>query len=253
MRKIAITLLVALSLVGCSSESTNSDGEPEAKVTEEAAASPLEETAEPYVPQAPAPVTVEITCLDESYTSHSYYSPKEAWPTKYDSCEGNATDGELTKLETRAVKAAYADAGDTRNLGTLYGLCAQNGPESWNYLDTAGSPEQIAEVKGALVLCPDHPQRKKIGKALGGADRRNELESEGRAFGGGVFQVGKEIKPGTYYTSDVENCYWERTDANGEAIDNYFTNAAKRVQVTIRPSDYTFNSESCGQWQPVGP
>jgi hypothetical protein len=158
----------------------------------------------------------------------------------------------MTELETKAIETAYADEGDISSLGTLYSICAEAGPESLSYLDTAGSPSQIAEIKGALVLCPDHPQRKKIDKALGGAAKRNDLETDGKIFGEGLFRVGEEIKPGTYSTSDVEGCYWERTDANGETIDNYFTNAAKRVQVTIRSNDYSFSSENCGEWRPVG-
>lgn len=64
--------------------------------------------------------------------------------------------------------------------------------------------------------------------------------------------VGKEIKPGTYFVTDADGCYWERTNRNGATIDNYFTNGARRVQVTIRSSDYSFNSERCGEWHPAG-
>ncbi len=204
------------------------------------------------MPEAPAAVTVEIMCLDEAHSSHYYSSPEEAWPAKYNSCEGDASAGEMTDLQAKAVDAAYGDEAGISSLGTLYGICAEAGPETLNYLDIAGNPAQIAEVKGALMLCPRHPLRKKIDKALGEAAQRNDLKAEGKIFGGGIHLVGKEIKPGTYYTSDVEGCYWERTDANGEIIDNYFTNAAKRVQVTIRASDYSFSSDNCGQWQPVG-
>ncbi|WP_351237690.1 hypothetical protein [Streptomyces sp. NPDC002133] len=252
MKKITLAMLAALALAGCSSGPTLAGSEPDAAAVEETTSSAPQESAEPVVPEAPAVVTVEITCLDDTYSSHSYAFPEEAWPAKYNSCEGEATDGEMTELQRKAVETAYADEGGISSLGTLYGICAQAGPESLSYLDTAGSPEQIAEIKGALVLCPDHPQRKQIDKALGGAAKRNVLEADGKIFGEGVFRVGEEIKPGIYYTTDVEGCYWERTDANGETIDNNFTNAAKRVQVTIRSSDYSFNSENCGQWRPVG-
>ncbi len=33
---------------------------------------------------------------------------------------------------------------------------------------------------------------------------------------------------------------------------NGFTTSAKRVRVTIRSSDYSFNSEDCGRWEPAG-
>ncbi|MEV6422662.1 hypothetical protein [Streptomyces sp. NPDC051662] len=242
MKKIAVGLLVGLALVGCSSTSSETG----AADTESVQETP-EEAQEPVTSEAPPAVTVEITCSMEYYSSF-----EEAWSAEHDMCEGDATDGEMTDVENRAVKAAYDEEGYVSGLGVLYGICAQNGPDSFSYLDTAGSPEQITEIKGALTLCPEHPKKAQINKALAGAGKRNGLEAEGKIFGAGVFLVGDEIKADTYYATDVEGCYWERTDSNGEPIDNYFTNAAKRVQVTIRSSDYSFNSESCGQWRPVG-
>ncbi|MBM0239972.1 hypothetical protein JNW88_27820 [Micromonospora sp. ATA32] len=78
-----------------------------------------------------------------------------------------------------------------------------------------------------------------------------DLAAQGRLFGSGTFRVGKEIKPGTYVTTDVDGCYWERQNSSGNTIDNYFTNGARRVQVTIRSSDYAFSSERCGEWRPA--
>ncbi|MFD4117092.1 hypothetical protein ACFWSJ_27030 [Streptomyces niveus] len=242
MKKITLALLMGLVLVGCSSTSADTDAADSESVLETS-----DGTQAPITPEALPPVTVEISCSMDYYSSF-----EEAWPAEHDVCEGEATEGELTDLENRAVKAAYDVEGDASSLGTLYGICSQNGPDSFSYLDVAGSPDQIKEVRGALILCPDHPSKAQINKALGGAGNRNDLEAEGKIFSAGVFLVGDEIKAGTYYATDVDGCYWERTDANGQPIDNYFTNAAKRVQVTIRSSDYSFSSEGCGQWRPVG-
>lgn len=68
---------------------------------------------------------------------------------------------------------------------------------------------------------------------------------------GGSHTVGTDVEPGTYVVFDVEGCYWERLDANGEIIDNNFVSAAPRVQATIRPGDFAFNSEGCGRWVEV--
>lgn len=57
--------------------------------------------------------------------------------------------------------------------------------------------------------------------------------------------------PGTYVVLDVEDCYWERLDDKGEIIDNNFIMAAPRVEVTIRSTDYAFNS-TCGRWVRIG-
>ncbi|MFE2168891.1 hypothetical protein ACFXB3_28130 [Streptomyces sp. NPDC059447] len=195
---------------------------------------------------SPATVTAAIRC------AASYYSDfHKAWALEHPLCEATVTGKVMTEAEKHAVQTAYGSTDKTSSLGTLYGMCAQNSPDSWSYLATAGSPEQVAEVTGALTLCPDHPQKDKITKLLAQAGQQNKLRSEGKIFGSGILLVGTEVKAGTYYTTDVKNCYWERTNSNGQIIDNYFTNAAKRVQVTIRAGDYSFNSEHCGEWKPL--
>ncbi len=50
----------------------------------------------------------------------------------------------------------------------------------------------------------------------------------------------------------VEGWYWERMNSVGETIDNLFTVAAARVEVTIDASDYAFNSTRCVQWSKTG-
>ncbi|WP_405105593.1 hypothetical protein OG559_19080 [Micromonospora sp. NBC_01405] len=70
----------------------------------------------------------------------------------------------------------------------------------------------------------------------------------------GSFEVGAEIKPGTYETTahltkgKVTDCYWERAGSNGRIIANNFITAAKKVRVTIRSSDEMFTSRGCGNW-----
>ncbi|MGC4792212.1 hypothetical protein ACLQ22_30865 [Micromonospora sp. DT178] len=70
----------------------------------------------------------------------------------------------------------------------------------------------------------------------------------------GSFEVGSEVKPGTYQTTahlldgKVIDCYWERTGANGRIIANNFITAATKVRVTIRSSDEMFTSRGCGNW-----
>lgn len=234
--------------MGCSDNSEASQSAKPKKASKATAASQPDAEAESTEPE-PDPVTlVHIDCGGDGY----YFTVEEAWPDENDMCDAELSGTEMSAVETKAVETAYGDEGDVDSLGTLYGLCAQADPKSWDYLDQAGSEEQLDEIRGTLILCPDHPQKNQLRKLTGRAAKRNKLRDEGKVFDEGVFRVGKEIKPGTYYSTDVEDCYWERTDANGEAIDNNFVTAAKRVQVTISPSDYSFNSESCGEWRPVG-
>jgi hypothetical protein len=61
----------------------------------------------------------------------------------------------MTDVELRALEVAYG-GGDEHALGALYGICAQVGEGAWDYVQ---SEQQKQELRGALVLCPDHPDR----------------------------------------------------------------------------------------------
>lgn len=70
-------------------------------------------------------------------------------------------------------------------------------------------------------------------------------------FGDGMFQVGKDIQPGTYRTREGSaNCYYSRlsgfTGALGEILANDNTDAP--AVVTIAAGDKGFQSTSCGTW-----
>lgn len=65
--------------------------------------------------------------------------------------------------------------------------------------------------------------------------------------------TGRIVQPGTYRTvNDVSDCYWERSDAQGNIIDNNFISIAPAITVTILSSDAGFTSERCGPWERVG-
>jgi Carboxypeptidase regulatory-like domain len=70
----------------------------------------------------------------------------------------------------------------------------------------------------------------------------------------GIWLVGMQIQPGTYQTSPVANCYWERLrhfqyQGLSGVIANGFGGAAKSQTVTIAGSDAGFSTEgNCGTW-----
>ncbi|TQM63814.1 hypothetical protein [Humibacillus xanthopallidus] len=69
--------------------------------------------------------------------------------------------------------------------------------------------------------------------------------------GDGTYQVGVDVKPGTYVSKKPEsgNCYWARLtggDSLGSIIDN--GNSAGQVVVTIKKSDKFFESSGCSDW-----
>lgn len=69
----------------------------------------------------------------------------------------------------------------------------------------------------------------------------------------GVFVVGVDIAPGTWQaTPDIQNCYWQRTDAQGEIIDNHFGSTGAGLTVNVRGSDYSVEFDGCGEWSYLG-
>jgi hypothetical protein len=73
--------------------------------------------------------------------------------------------------------------------------------------------------------------------------------------GDGTFQVGSDIQPGTYRTSENSDglCYWERSkDAKGE-VDSILANdnVTGSSYVTIKKTDKIFKSTDCKDWYPV--
>lgn len=65
--------------------------------------------------------------------------------------------------------------------------------------------------------------------------------------------VGTGIRPGTYYTSGGDSCYWERVSSFDGSFDSIIANdfgVGPRI-VTIDPTDYGFSSERCGTWVAV--
>lgn len=67
------------------------------------------------------------------------------------------------------------------------------------------------------------------------------------AFEDGMFEVGKDIQPGTYQASG-NLCYWARlNNASGE-LDSIIANGNGPTIVTIKASDKYFQSQNCGGW-----
>lgn len=104
---------------------------------------------------------------------------------------------------------------------------------------------------------------RKPGSTTGGAsghDGGNGGEKEQAArpalSGDGSYQVGKDIKPGTYRTTGNTDgmCYWERArDASGE-IDSLLANdnVTGTGYATVKATDKLFKSRDCEDWEAVG-
>ncbi|WP_328347210.1 hypothetical protein [Micromonospora sp. NBC_00421] len=214
-------------------------------------------------PLVPSGNVVDLSCQDQHGTNRDlriYPGPKgppdfsEAWALKLTSCDvvNNFYENKVKPLSPLENAVYKASEGDDDDISFQYEECASVDPD-----DEATEPgfsvseEDIPQMTATLKLCSNHPQAAKWRGALKRGQRDVTLEREGRIFDDGTYRVGKDIKPGTYITRDVAGCYWERQNRNGGTIDNYFVNGAKRVQVTIRSSDYGFHTEGCGTWHPA--
>jgi hypothetical protein len=93
-------------------------------------------------------------------------------------------------------------------------------------------------------------------KSGGEKDTAKAAEEKKVAFeGNGEFQVGSDIKPGTYRTTGNSDgmCYWERTkDASGE-MDSLLANdnVTGTGYVMIKATDKLFKSSDCNDWEAV--
>ncbi|MET7691942.1 hypothetical protein ABZT06_28845 [Streptomyces sp. NPDC005483] len=80
-------------------------------------------------------------------------------------------------------------------------------------------------------------------------------EKKAAVSGDGDFQVGSDIKPGTYRTTGNSDgmCYWERAkDASGET-DSLLANdnVTGTSYVTVKATDKLFKSSDCNDWEAV--
>ncbi|GAB2873171.1 hypothetical protein GCM10027074_46090 [Streptomyces deserti] len=97
-------------------------------------------------------------------------------------------------------------------------------------------------------------------RATGGkqdGDGAEVAEKKAAFEGDGDFQVGTDLKPGTYRTTGNTDgmCYWERAkDASGE-MDSLLANenVSGTSYVTVKPTDKIFKSSGCNDWEAVDP
>ncbi|UNK47090.1 PASTA domain-containing protein [Arthrobacter sulfonylureivorans] len=208
--------------------------------------------------------TVTYSCDDEDYENEwTFESLREVWDEIQVSgdlsCEAELSlRGELTDTEKKALKKAYGSEPGPVDITTLYEICTQM--TGIPITGTVGK-NQADEAAGAVMLCPDHPKKKKIKKSiaegLAAAKEQKALDKDresGKLVGGGSYLVGKEVVPGTWQSQGkkVEDCYWEVSDASGNIIANNFISVAPQFRITVPASAAGFTVSGCAfRW--VGP
>ncbi|MFG2354562.1 hypothetical protein [Streptomyces sp. NPDC048521] len=119
----------------------------------------------------------------------------------------------------------------------------------------AGSDDKDGGSKGGGKDSSASAEHKSGGKDSGDAQA---AEKKKAAFAGdGEYQVGSDVKPGTYRTTGNTDdmCYWERAkDAKGE-MDSLLANdnVSGTSYVTIKATDKLFKSSGCEDWEAVDP
>lgn len=234
-----LTAAAALALAGCgnaapASTSSSSSTRPSTTVTVDPS---------PTTTDAPKPGTgvLALNCEDGG-VGVSFTSLNDAWhgDTAY-ACIADASGYTPTPAQAAAAVAYaksesyYGEGGEAGALADLLGLCAAK--------DMAEETveQQKEQMPFVLKACPNAPHAKMIRSVL-----------NGEVIQDGDYAVGLEVKPGTYRTGRVSDCYWERTTKGGDTLANDFVkNAPGGVTVTIRSSDGGFSSDGCGPWRRV--
>lgn len=274
MKRLTITMASAaalLALIACSPEEPETTAEPRPTATVITHTSPPSSPASSPTPtESNTPDSVspgddlEITCRDgRSQNPVELSSFEEAWNLDLDErvrCSvafgaASATGHELSDLEMEALEVAEYSEG---SLDLLYGQCARShlGDHDERIPYTEG---QVAETHGALVLCPDHPERDEVESRIAAVEERHaDLDDmragieDGSLIEGGLHRVGEGIEPGVYVAESdegFEGCYWERLDSAGNIIANNFVREGFRAEVEVQATDYSFSSSSCGMWE----
>lgn len=163
-----------------------------------------------------------------------------------------STTPPLSPEQQALAEIGYTDPG---SYTTLSMLCADlTADDTYLSPDHTLSPDQVREAQGMLIVCPQHPLAPQLRDAVTRGQQHADRRARGEIFYDGTHRVGAGgVQPGTYaIEGDISDCYWERTSASGDIIDNNFVVGARRVEVTVAGSDYSFHSDGCGEWRKVG-
>lgn len=155
-----------------------------------------------------------------------------------------------TSLQTKVVAAARRagyEGTDEEALYSIYNYCGSNNPSDPYMTMELYSNSQVLELGTWLTLCPTHPQAAKW-KAVIVASTKPLDEEDGDQITNGTYRVPSEMARGSYVTTDVEDCYWETRDKNGDIVANNFVIAAPRVVAKVSSRAVVFTSRGCEAW-----
>ena len=193
---------------------------------------------------------VPIACHRRNTTAITTFSSlKDAWMAPADDRIECKTTPTIIQSGHVATEQNAIDSSSGRTLGEIYGQCAEDalGYDIANM--TSFNANQSAEINGALVLCPDHPDAAALQERvmLGQAD--TTAANDGLLVYAGTHKVGDDIQVGTYVTeSDTafDVCYWEVLDASGNIISNNFATNSYRIEMIVPDGANSVHIDGCG-------
>jgi hypothetical protein len=150
---------------------------------------------------------------------------------------------------------AFGDDGGRDDLAYLYFLCKKSSPKSLSYLESGRYVKPLRAAQAASILCPQWELAEQVAGYVQRARTLRRLKQEGRIFSDGSYRVGDDIRPGAYYVTDPHNkgCSWSRRNKNGFTLDKHaYPYGSREIRLTIFRTDYSFTSDGCGEWWPVG-
>lgn len=254
-RTIAVVTLAFLALTGCSKAPepatapapSSTVSTPTVSTTSETPT--VEPTTDEPTPEPSVEETVEVPEASFSFACNNYSedatftSLAAAWKYDGDVYECSAeTIGFAPTPAMSAAAAAYLKLGSysegesqSEALDEMLGICAAKDIGAEELLSDRYKPM----VPFTLKVCPAAPHAKLM-----------KLVAAGDVFIDGTYEVGVDVKPGTYRTEGkMTDCYWERSTKGGDTIANDFvSNAPAGVTVRIRTSDGGFKADNCGMW-----
>ncbi|MCC9173241.1 hypothetical protein [Arthrobacter sp. zg-Y179] len=188
------------------------------------------------------PATFEFDCHTPPSGRVKLSTVQEVWANRMAECYVTMQGEILPAATATAVELAFPEDPSPEKATQLYNACAET---SETFL--AGF-ERARLLEGALMLCPDHPQRKAIEKAIASGYQGEATRTKSGDFvGAGSYLVGTEIHPGTWqsFGTQVEDCYWEISDAQGNIIENNFISIAPRFEIQIPATAAGFTATNC--------
>ncbi|MET9222363.1 hypothetical protein ABZX65_26865 [Streptomyces sp. NPDC003300] len=238
-----MTLTVAALAAGCGGSDAGT--RPDRASTAEASPAATVTAAAPAATTVPAPTTPATTTPPTPEEKINTIAADHGW-----TLDDPAAEDDDSYDDPYDADSLYATPADfVQDMCDSLPDQAANGPAQWLAEGQATSSGQMNILKtGIPLLCPEWT--KTVKQAVSG--------HYPVYIGSGTYKVTSKraddtVPPGTYRTTgDLEGCYWERTRANGDIIDNNFATAATKITVTILPSDDLFTSQECGTWKPVG-